>query len=161
MLYNKSCHLLSETSHSCSFSISLGRYLDCLRTLVLIPYSFLFPLPSCECHGEDEGEFFPEGVELISCSEEGRWLWAWSRLRDELLGSWVAWKLKLKWSEVRKEAVRGGRLHRDSTLMGEVDLNHQSLVIGRLLYLTTSAPGMRTRELPIGKQDRKDRFATR
>ena len=37
--------------------------------------------------------------------------------------------------------------------MGEVDLNHQSLVIGRLLYLTTSAPGIRTRELPIGKQE--------
>ena len=77
----------------------------------------------------------------MNCMEGSRFLDFESSLKE----------VEVKWSV--KEAVRGGRLYRDSTLMGEVDLNHQSLVIGRLLYLTTSAPGIRTRELPIGKQE--------
>ena len=58
------------------------------------------------------------------------------------------------WSEVKWErGYEGGQPHRDSILMDEVDLNHQSLVIGRLLYLTTSASRIWTQELPIGKQE--------
>ena len=119
-------------------------------TVVFLPQLSIFLCHRVVAMTEDEGEFalWRDELSCFSWTIEGRWLWAWPRLRDELL-----WKLKVKWSEVRKEAVRGGRLHRDSTLMGEVDLNHQSLVIGRLLYLTTSAPGIRTRELPIGKQE--------
>ena len=144
-----SCRNLALYWNVCTavgFSISV--FLGCYGSVFAA--SVHFPLPSCGCY-------------------EWRWRWVcvvkrWVELiflnhRRKVIMSltkvawWIAWKLKLKWSEVGKEAVRGGRLHRDSTLMGEVDLNHQSLVIGRMLYLTTSAPGIWTRELPIGKQE--------